>query len=612
MSANINQQTEPTDRDLYDEELVPNHPENHHELQDEATHPEQHSLDRAEEPPLVLINIHQYNPHEYQLINSPRTLQAMIDLQITRDDLRLKGRKDYRGMFGAGEEENLEYWLDLEEKRYQGLVESISKRRDRIIAEEEREKLKKLEHEERIRAEKRRLQEEKDQLMYEVQHYEERRKNGFLPESVKRGKPTPKKPPIKKAHQTLQNLLENGLTDRTMKDIKIQKEFMKASLKEKQKEIIELSSKKNNLITKSYDQVARKEVRIPSAIDEIKQKQMKDLESVIGFEMTLMSIKNIRDKRLEVKREVMQGEQKYKELNYDYNKKIVEREKQLRDLEKKLDEMNKLYTVARTKKANEVLKAQQVAKFEYTDTKARNRKAYMKDALESRKLMMQKLKKDLGEMKAGLISPKQLEKKYQYVHDEDLFEKEMSNLQKEIHPEQSIKAGIGKNSRFRINKAEKSTEHLRGSYHGLQDVRNPSALRMKDHISNDHSYLDPSFDADFEYDIQAKPKVRPQGSHPQSAAPAALLSSKQGKEHHDESRFKDLKKQQDKEMLEAITEQQRKNQSSKAKLDSVSDPLEKAKLELAQDQEQRETKQKIKSMVKRHAEELAKIKRKEV
>jgi hypothetical protein len=60
-------------------------------------------------------------------------------------------------------------------------------------------------------------------------------------------------------------------------------------------------------------------------------------------------------------------------------------------------------------------------------------------------------------------------------------------------------------------------------------------------------------------------------------------------------------------MLDLLSEEQKREAQRAKELQKLSDPVEKEKLELKFDQEKTKTKQKLKAMTKKHAEELAKL-----
>lgn len=60
-------------------------------------------------------------------------------------------------------------------------------------------------------------------------------------------------------------------------------------------------------------------------------------------------------------------------------------------------------------------------------------------------------------------------------------------------------------------------------------------------------------------------------------------------------------------MLDLLSEEQKREAQRTKELQAATDPVAKEKLELKFDQEKLKTKQKLKAMTKRHAEDLAKL-----
>lgn len=130
----------------------------------------------------------------------------------------------------------------------------------------------------------------------------------------------------------------------------------------------------------------------------------------------------------------MKGEQDYKEVMFEYNKKILEREKQLKDLQKKIDRESKEYHVQRTRKQNNFERKKMISKLNVIDDRAKQVKEDRTDYMESRKFMVQKLKKDLEKMKAGLLHIDDIEKRYAFLHNDKEFQAMMLETKKELHP----------------------------------------------------------------------------------------------------------------------------------------------------------------------------------
>ena len=103
-------------------------------------------------------------------------------------------------------------------------------------------------------------------------------------------------------------------------------------------------------------------------------------------------------------------------------------------MQRKIDQQNKLYHVERTKKVNELERNKMISKLTKIDDKAKFMKEDRQDYIASRKYMVQKLKKDLENMKAGLMQADDIEKKYNFLHNDKEFQSMMQEVKKEIHP----------------------------------------------------------------------------------------------------------------------------------------------------------------------------------
>lgn len=75
-----------------------------------------------------------------------------------------------------------------------------------------------------------------------------------------------------------------------------------------------------------------------------------------------------------------------------------------------------------------------INKLNFIDNRAKHLRDDRQDYMESRKFMVQKLKKDLEKMKAGLMHITEIEKKYAFLHNDQDFQIMMSEVRREIHP----------------------------------------------------------------------------------------------------------------------------------------------------------------------------------
>lgn len=79
-----------------------------------------------------------------------------------------------------------------------------------------------------------------------------------------------------------------------------------------------------------------------------------------------------------------------------------------------------------------------IQKLTMIDDRAKHLKEDRSDYIESRKFMVQKLKKDLDKMKAGLTDIHEIERKYAFLHNDKEFQGMMQEIKKEIHPGNSV------------------------------------------------------------------------------------------------------------------------------------------------------------------------------
>lgn len=233
--------------------------------------------------------------------------------------------------------------------------------------------------------------------------------------------------------------LDLSLHERTKKDLERDKLRMKELMKKTKKEILTMSEKRGLSAYKSQENLGNAKTRkieylydlSRNPVELMKDRQQKEMEAMMNYEIGLQAMRKQRQDFMENKHKFYRGEQQYKEIVFEYNKKILLREKQLKEMQKTIAEENKLYHVQRTKKANDFERAKMVSKLESVDMKAKSMKEDREEYLETRKFMVQKLRKDLEEMKHGMIDSQALEKKYAFLHDDQEFKRMMEELKKE-------------------------------------------------------------------------------------------------------------------------------------------------------------------------------------
>lgn len=237
-------------------------------------------------------------------------------------------------------------------------------------------------------------------------------------------------------------LLDLDLKERTKRDLERDKQRMKELMKKQKTDLLEMAQKRSASAYKSHENLGNVKTRkieylydlSRNPLQMMKEKQQKEMEHMMNYEIALQLIKKQREDFQQNKHNFLKGEQQYKEIMFEYNKKILEREKQLKEQQKKIDRENKEYHVQRTKKQNAFERERMINKLTTIDNKAKHLKEDRFDYMESRKFMVQKLKKDLEKMKVGMMHITEIEKKYAFLHNDKEFQGMMAEMKKELHP----------------------------------------------------------------------------------------------------------------------------------------------------------------------------------
>ena len=382
------------------------------------------------------------------------------------------------------------------------------------------------------------------------------------------------------------DLLDMGLRERTKKDLQNDKTRISELMYKQQRGILEMSQKRNQSAYKSQTDIGNAKTRKieymfelrKDPVELLKEKQQKEMEDMMDYEIGLQLMRKQREEFLQNKQNYFKGEQQYKEVVFEYNKKIIEREKRLKEMQKKMDHDTKMYHVSRTKKANEFKRAKMLGKLKEIDMKATNMKEDRKDFQISRQLMMQKLRKDLDMMRAGMIDMHTIEHEYHFLRNDQEFRNLMVEIKKELHPDEKDKKA--RSVKINLKALRPITTHHQASGGlspkkeeiGKSRSRSPSPDKSLNEGKEDDRKKKAEVD-----DIEKKKKIA-------------------------ETQFK-----QNKEVTSILDEEQKREKERKKELEKIQDALQKEKLELKFDQERIKVKEKMKNMVRRHAEELARL-----
>lgn len=356
-----------------------------------------------------LVSIETFDTNAYSIVNSPRSLEAMRLLGILQLDLRLQTYEDLKGMFNENlpdEKKALDRIVNSNLENHKRLIERIKNKRQELINKEieaaARKRRKDLNSAERIISSAKKL-------------------NSPLEERSSSAHSKSGDPLSSSKGAVYASISTNNIKAKT-----------------RQLEVLaELSGAKG---------------------DFLRLRQKKDLETMMGFEINTQKIKkkmetNIKDRIEALRKEQQEKEQKHQDM---VNKML--REKQLRQIEKKLERDRKLLNVERTSKAR-VYEAEVMAKkIKEDELKAAKIKEDRENAAKNRELMRKQLQKDLLLFREGAIAEEYIKQKYQGLHEDSVFDTILDNAKKENAPKGVSKIGLPRNAEVLCEEPRK-TKH---------------------------------------------------------------------------------------------------------------------------------------------------------
>lgn len=334
-----------------------------------------------------LVGIDDFDARSFNVINSPRSLEAMRLLGILQLDLRLQTYEDLKGMFKESipeEKKALERIVNSNLENHKRMIEKIKFKRQELIQKEidlaERKKRKELNSADRI-----------------------------ISSAKKSAGPVERSSSAHSSNQGELNTSKGNTAapygSMSMNNIKT---------RTRQLEILaELSGAKGD-----YQRL----------------RQKKDLETMMGFEINTQKIKkkmeyNMKERIEALKKEQQEKEQKHQDL---VNKML--REKQLKHIEKKLERERKLLNVERTTKARTYEAEVMAKRIQADEEKAAKIKEGRENAHKARELMRKQLQKDLLLFREGALGEEFIKNKYAGLHDDDVFDSILDNAKKENAP----------------------------------------------------------------------------------------------------------------------------------------------------------------------------------
>jgi hypothetical protein len=230
------------------------------------------------------------------------------------------------------------------------------------------------------------------------------------------------------------------LKEMTMEELDMQMREQKIKMDTKQKELEYMQKSRNLSAYKSHEKIGNVKTRRieylfdlkKNPVEAMKERQQKEMENMMNYEMSLQLIKKQREDFIATKHMCLMDEQQFKETVLAYNMKVLEREKEIKGLQKKINNENKVYHLQRTKKANMLEMENKIRKIKEVEDRALHMKMDRNEYQISRHHMMQKLKKDLEAMRSGNMKIQDIEKKYHFLHNDKEFQAMMIEIKKEI------------------------------------------------------------------------------------------------------------------------------------------------------------------------------------
>lgn len=119
-------------------------------------------------PKSPLVHIDNFDARKFQVVNSPRSRDAMTQLCVQKEDLRLKTEEDLKGMFNTDdpkEKEALKACVEKHTQAHKNIVKKISDRRREMIDAQSGTEKKKKEQESFKSKQLKHLEEEKKAIL---------------------------------------------------------------------------------------------------------------------------------------------------------------------------------------------------------------------------------------------------------------------------------------------------------------------------------------------------------------------------------------------------------------------------------------------------------------
>lgn len=345
-------------------------------------------------PKLSILDYDYKNPKP---IESPRSLRAMEQVFVKMDQLITKQPGFFRD--AAVSKTDLEKLVLKDEREVKCYIKQVIDKRKEIIKQDKRkqeyEKKEKLVRD--IKSKKLRSQaEEAEKLKKELE---------------------------KKAVEEIEKKLEDRMLKAQEGKDSISPfydQYNNLSYVPKPPEYFKLSAK-NNMIKQQLELSKSKAVLL-------KQKQLKEMNHMMDYEINLQQIKKRNEVMQKKKQEMLKSIESLKKQKFERNMNLLEEIDLKMGLQKKMDKETKLENkdrLMKMKERDELIKFQKIKDHE---ERAKMLKEYEWNFEQNRKYLIKQLLIDFSELKVGAMSAEEVKSRYSYLKDEASFEKAMAEL----------------------------------------------------------------------------------------------------------------------------------------------------------------------------------------
>lgn len=188
----------------------------------------------------------------------------------------------------------------------------------------------------------------------------------------------------------------------------------------KPKEVFQLQAKSNSI----KQTLGLKK----SKIELLKEKQLKEMDEMISFEMNLQRIKSTNQLKVQDKFQTLKDSEKYKESRHNYHMEYLKELKSKWKLQKKAEQEEKKENVKRVHQTVEFEKKIKLKRIEDLERRAFFMKKSEENYTQNRKYMMKNLHEDFTALKKGNLSVADIDRRYAFLKDNQAFNEEMNDL----------------------------------------------------------------------------------------------------------------------------------------------------------------------------------------